>query len=267
MENVQSRVVAALVVPALRKWNSAKLRAGLQDMFPGDMRFGDLQEISGLRVHVLVCCMRSTTTRMFSTDRHGHLSLIDVIQSSCSIPFVFEPVVIGERSYVDGGALSGLWHHRIRPAQPALYVVSPAGTSGWNLNVYEQLYNAMCDSRRRQRDIGPMAACVHLPRRSAVMLSASRRRIEDLFYQGAAFAALELTLHRSSVPAARMRCCSVSAKLALLVLPATREHEHACDQYREHGVRIVHAAPSATTKPTCHCGARDIMWYIGGRPM
>lgn len=55
-----------------------------------------------------VCCVDRAAGRRVVFGRPGapHASVADAVVASCSIPWVFEPVEIGGRAYVDGGVWS-----------------------------------------------------------------------------------------------------------------------------------------------------------------
>jgi NTE family protein len=102
------------VVLAARRAGGAVLRAALLARAPSrGLSLSDLhRRIAALDIRFdgrlrVVCVERSRGTRVvFGTPGAPQASIADAVTASCAIPWVFEPVQIGGRSYVDGGVWS-----------------------------------------------------------------------------------------------------------------------------------------------------------------
>ena len=104
----------APVATALTAPGGALVRSAMLARAPGTgrtlARLHDEVERSGARFdgRLRVCCVdkRSGKRVVFGAPGAPRASVADAVTASCAIPWVFAPVHIGEREYVDGGVWS-----------------------------------------------------------------------------------------------------------------------------------------------------------------
>lgn len=65
--------------------------------------FIDLLEETGIRLVVVVCHAGTRLPRMMSVDTTPDVAIADAVRASMAIPFLFEPMEIDGRKYIDGG--------------------------------------------------------------------------------------------------------------------------------------------------------------------
>lgn len=67
------------------------------------MTFTDLYKKTKKELYICACDLQSSTVRMFSHELTPHVDVALATMASMSIPFVFSPVEIDGRLYIDGG--------------------------------------------------------------------------------------------------------------------------------------------------------------------
>jgi len=79
-----------------------------------DVTFRELYDWNPIKFHVSAYCVDLMKTDYFSVDSTPHMSVLDAVCATVSIPFLFSVIKIGEWSYIDGGAAESV------PAGPFL---------------------------------------------------------------------------------------------------------------------------------------------------
>jgi predicted acylesterase/phospholipase RssA len=59
--------------------------------------------LTKIEIHFIVFEMNEFKSDDISYLTHPHLSVVDAVQMSCSIPFVFPPFLLNDKCYIDGG--------------------------------------------------------------------------------------------------------------------------------------------------------------------
>lgn len=67
-----------------------------------DMTFSDFVKKTGVNIYISCSCISNTDNEIFSAEQTPNISVIDILKASISFPFVFKPVVINDKIYVDG---------------------------------------------------------------------------------------------------------------------------------------------------------------------
>ena len=256
----------SVVCPALRHFNNDILRRTIRDILPCDVhKLGDLQRISGIRVHILVCSTDTLTTKVFNSSRHCNLDLVDVLSASCAIPFIFNPVQVCGESFIDGGVYSGMSHIKTqgRGSDTVLIGASSNTALQYGINCFEQLWGVLLKVQKmrfQRRAHG--VRIVNIPLMRGVLLYASTATMRRMYENGARIASAEFALPLTSLSVAHMRCCGVTAYTVMIPLPATQHHAHLMDVLRKCGVGIVHKHETEMTwaKSICFCGCMRICW-------
>ena len=68
-----------------------------------DMTFMEFAKVFGKNLVVCVSNLSKEDYEYFSLDTKPHMSVIDALKISCSVPLVFSPVILDNYFYVDGG--------------------------------------------------------------------------------------------------------------------------------------------------------------------
>ena len=255
--SVQKMVKPSVMLPFLRGINNALLRSGLMQFIPNHIStLGQLQSACGIKIKILVCDVDTMSTEILASDERPDVSIVDAVLASCALPFIFEPVAIGDATYIDGGTYSGFAHANIQPTGPTLHLSSRGGMCGYGLNVFEQLFTAICSAQKVDA-----THTIILPRYYGVMVYAPPRRLKELYFKGARFAALETCIHRQSeIASARMACCGCSAAMVCLKLPALESQFKLVEYWSRFHITCVHVPVTKTKKPMCSCGVKRILW-------
>lgn len=96
----------------IKEWglvSSSKIRntlssAVLAQTGKPDITFEELFHFFPLKLYISAFCIDFYKTDYFSVESHPTTSIIDVVCASIAIPFLFSPVKIGSKRYIDGGA-------------------------------------------------------------------------------------------------------------------------------------------------------------------
>ena len=73
-----------------------------------NITFFQIQEKYNIKLQIGVTNLTKTKFELFNVDTTPDLSIIKAISASIAIPFIFEPIVIGDDIYCDGGILENL---------------------------------------------------------------------------------------------------------------------------------------------------------------
>jgi predicted acylesterase/phospholipase RssA len=68
-----------------------------------DINFMDLAKKIGKHLVICVANLSDEQVEFFSVDTCPHMSIITAIKASCAVPFIFTPVKVNDKLYVDGG--------------------------------------------------------------------------------------------------------------------------------------------------------------------
>ncbi len=72
------------------------------------LTFAQLYRLNGFKLVITGTCLTDMKLTYFSVDTTPEMIISDAVRISQSIPFVFTPVLYGDKYYVDGGLLSNL---------------------------------------------------------------------------------------------------------------------------------------------------------------
>jgi len=75
----------------------------LKEYMPEEATFLDIAKQHGCHLAICASCMDTLEPMFFSVNNSPNIRVIDAVKASMSIPFMFEPVVIDGKRYVDGG--------------------------------------------------------------------------------------------------------------------------------------------------------------------
>lgn len=70
--------------------------------------FMDLAKCTGKHLVVCVANLSKSETEYFSVDSYPNVPVVEAVRMSCSLPFLFTPVLFNECYYVDGGIYESL---------------------------------------------------------------------------------------------------------------------------------------------------------------
>lgn len=73
----------------------------LQDI--ENMTFTDVAKRTGINLYISTTCLDTCKCKIFSTDDTPDAKVMEVCQASMSIPFLYQPVLIDGKYYIDGG--------------------------------------------------------------------------------------------------------------------------------------------------------------------
>jgi len=73
-----------------------------------NITFNQLQEKYNIKLQIGVTNLTKSIFELFNVDTTPDISIIKAISASIAIPFIFEPIVIGDDIYCDGGILENL---------------------------------------------------------------------------------------------------------------------------------------------------------------
>lgn len=254
---VQNMVKPSVMLPFLRGLNNTLLRSGLRQFIPKHINtLGQLQSACGIKINILVCNVDTMTTEILASDEQPDVPIVDAVLASCALPFIFEPVAINDDVFIDGGTFAGFAHANIQPTGPTLHLSSRGGMCGYGLNVFEQLFTAICSAQKVNT-----TNTIVLPRYNGVMVYAPPRRLKELYFKGARFAALETCIHRQTdIASARMACCGCSAAIVYLPLPALECNLKTVTYWSQFQISCVHIPITRTKNPMCSCGVKRLIW-------
>lgn len=71
-----------------------------------NITFSEFFEKTKIKFNVLACCLNTTSEVCFNHETFPDMEVIKAIRTSCSIPFIYEPVRIEDKLYVDGGIIN-----------------------------------------------------------------------------------------------------------------------------------------------------------------
>ena len=256
----------SVLCPMIRQLNNSILRDTIADILPANVTtLGDLQRISGIRVHVLVCSTTSLTTKVFNSFKHSDVDLVDVLTASCALPFIFNPVVVNNEAFIDGGVYSGMSHIRTCGKGNETVLIGSSGntTLQYGTNCFEQLWSVLMQVQRRRlkrRQKGILI--LSMPLMNGVLLYAGTSTLRRMYMNGAVIASAELALRNVKLPVAHMACCGITANTVLIYLPETAEKNEIMKKLKLGGVSVVHEKKIQLTwrKAICFCGPNRITW-------
>lgn len=81
-------------------------KAGIEQ--PEKMTFQDFSKHTGKNIYIVTTCVNTRICKIFSNLDTPNQLFTPVICASCSIPFLFEPILINNALYVDGGTVNAL---------------------------------------------------------------------------------------------------------------------------------------------------------------
>jgi len=256
-KSLHSRLALSVLFKFIRQWNTETLRNIIKSLLPPDITtLGDLAKVSRHHVHILAAEVGSFKTKVFSTEKHHSLDLVDVLLASCAVPYIFMNVKIGDKSYMDGQLncnfssiqLKGRYEERLEvsSSKPARRFV------GWNC--YETLWrHAIAVQSKKNQSCKQIMKTPELP---GFMLWVSQSQMQRMFYQGALLAACECSIHREGflLPSARMKCCGISAATIAHELPSTPEREILAKHMESFGITVLPAMFEKSKTIFCPCG-------------
>ena len=73
-----------------------------------NITFNQLQEKYNIKLQIGVTNLTKSIFELFNVDTTPDISIIKAISASIAIPFIFEPIIIGDDIYCDGGILDNL---------------------------------------------------------------------------------------------------------------------------------------------------------------
>lgn len=77
----------------------------LASSLPLEITLQELYNYSNICLHVIVHEVNNYSSESISYKTHPHLSVIEAIYMSCSLPFLFTPTYLNNKCYIDGGTL------------------------------------------------------------------------------------------------------------------------------------------------------------------
>ncbi|MEN9446372.1 MAG: Cafeteria roenbergensis virus [Bacteroidota bacterium] len=75
---------------------------------PEQITFQEFSKYTGKNIYIATTCVNTRSCKIFSNIDTPNQAFIPIICASCSLPFLFEPIVIQEKLYVDGGTVNTL---------------------------------------------------------------------------------------------------------------------------------------------------------------
>ena len=255
LSTLQSRMVAAMLFGIVRSWNLSIVREIIESVLPHDVRMlGDLERVSGIRVHLLVSEKGSSQTHVFSSNRQPNTPLLDLLLATCAIPYFFESVRIGNADYIDGimnGGFSAL-PHTITSDPNCLFVGNALPHSNFKepWRIYESLYR-QC----RKLCLSLFHRKILIPPQPRQLFFLNRTDMQNMFFKGASIAAAETVLHSGTftLPTARTTCCGITANAVLLELPALPNHTLLAYFLKRGGITVYHAPHKEPKSFLCPC--------------
>lgn len=73
-----------------------------------NITFSQIQEKYNIKLQIGVTNLTKSKFELFNIDTTPDISIINAISASIAIPFIFEPIIIGDDIYCDGGLLDNL---------------------------------------------------------------------------------------------------------------------------------------------------------------
>uniref|UniRef100_A0A6C0CTG5 PNPLA domain-containing protein n=1 Tax=viral metagenome TaxID=1070528 RepID=A0A6C0CTG5_9ZZZZ len=86
--------------------NKIFVKAGIEQ--PEQMTFQEFSKRTGKNIYIATTCVNTRSCKVFSNIHTPNQLLTPVICASCSIPLLFEPILIQDELYVDGGAVNAV---------------------------------------------------------------------------------------------------------------------------------------------------------------
>jgi len=68
--------------------------------------FADLFNLTHKKVTIIGCCLNDMETIYYNYETFPEMKILDALRITFSIPFIFKPVTINDKIYVDGGLLN-----------------------------------------------------------------------------------------------------------------------------------------------------------------
>lgn len=88
------------------------LRTVLQEFFNrSDITFREYLKKTGKDLHVNATCLEDNSSIDFCNETHPDMSVLLAIEASSAIPFVFKPIILENKHYVDGATMNNLPLH------------------------------------------------------------------------------------------------------------------------------------------------------------
>lgn len=67
-----------------------------------DLTFREFVKRTGINIYISCSCISDSKNKIFSAEDTPDVSVLDAVRASISIPFLFKPIVIDDKQYVDG---------------------------------------------------------------------------------------------------------------------------------------------------------------------
>ena len=255
----------AILCPLFRQYINQSLRTIIKTLLPeGVSTLGDLQRLSGKRIHILVGKSRACITQVFDSTRHSGLSLVDVLVATCAIPFIFDAVEINGEHFMDGILYSGFPHITIKNPRYCLLIGCQSQSQlRYGINVFQQLWNQLL-SVQTQRMLSRSKSIMYfrMPCMAGVSIYARPHALERMYLLGALLASCEVHIHmHPKLPCARMACCNVSAATIALQHPCTEEEQAFADRALKCNINVL-PCMSNDGHATCLCGSSALKWEM-----
>jgi len=253
----------AILCPFMRKYMNQSLSTIVQTLLPeGVSTLGDLQNLSGKRIRILVGKSHSCVTQVFDSTRHPDTALVDLLVATCAIPFIFNPVMIEGNSFMDGILYSGFPHITIKNPRHCLLIGCQSQSQlHYGINVFQQLWNQLL-SVQTERMLARSKSIMYfrMPCMAGVSIYAKARILERMYLLGALLASCEVHIHMNPIlPCARMACCKVSAATIALEHPCTQEQQLFADRAALCNINVL-TGMYTNGIATCTCGSSLLNW-------
>ncbi len=148
----------------------AFLEAALDAFLPPEATFASLAKASGINLSVHAYNLAERRLEDFGLDRTPDALVRDAVAASCCVPFVFKPVTIGQRRFVDGAVAQRTpMHMVVNPRDTLVLDVADVGR-GDPQDLFQYLEALMSGASRH---IGPFAGdfvTIRLPERVPALL-------------------------------------------------------------------------------------------------
>lgn len=67
-----------------------------------DLTFREFVKKTGVNIYISCSCISDSKNKIFSAEDTPDVSILDAVRASISMPFLFKPIVIDNKQYVDG---------------------------------------------------------------------------------------------------------------------------------------------------------------------
>ena len=260
-KNIQTRLLPSVLFPFLKKFNTSSLRRIISKVIPENFKtLDDLQKKSGICIHILASQVGAFKTKVFSSQKHPDLCLVTALLASCAVPYIFEPVMIHEKLYIDGQINNNFHSIRINGKKGEILEITSAKPACRfvGLNIYQSLWRhalAIQAQRTMYKQV------LKMPSYQDMMIYISTEQMKKMFYTGALIASCEYNIHHNNfpLPAARMACCGISAATVAHEFPTTPYLEKLAEWISNLGITVIPNKSKFSKVVMCECG-NELQW-------